>query len=241
MNAYAIVNSTHAAAIWYSYTFKRVAFLIRSTTAATPPIDNGISTKKLNPATKRCRPCPEKTPPVHSEFRTPSNVATTAAGNTLDAFVTTTLSLVVKPTTWCVNGRVSAMTVTSVKNTTPVASQKLRRAASPSPLPRWYPTRTAITMENMALIAPAHITVAVDTAVVAATASVPNLLTNNVVACETVAENTSVPTKGTPCFRNSQVTALGWCFRTYDFKPLTPPVSGQNPTCAFLSWNMYTQ
>ena len=61
----------------------------------------------------------------------------------------------------------------------------------------------------MALMAPAHTTVAVDTAVVAATASVPSRDTSSVVACPTTAPNTSVPTSGTPCVRNSFVRDHG--------------------------------
>ena len=62
------------------------------------------------------------------------------------------------------NGNTHAGDTREHPETSAVLTQKLRRAASPSPLPRWNPTRTAMTIENIALIAPLHITVAVDTA-----------------------------------------------------------------------------
>ena len=98
------------------------------------------------------------------------------------------------------------MTASTAK-TRAVASQKESRAAAPSPRPRWKPTRTAMTMVNMALTAPDHTIVAVLTAVVAATASVPNRDTNSVAARDTTAEKTRVPTRGTACLRYSAVPA----------------------------------
>jgi hypothetical protein len=134
---------------------------------------------------------------VHSEFNTPSAVAASAAGNTLAASNTTFRSDVVRLTTACLKGTTAPITAAKNANTAAVESQKDVRAASPSPRPRWNPTRTAMTMLNMAFTAPAQITVAVLTAVVAATASTPSRDTRSVVLCPTIAENTSVPTSGT--------------------------------------------
>mmetsp|Transcript_9680 Transcript_9680/g.41098 ORF Transcript_9680/g.41098 Transcript_9680/m.41098 type:complete len:301 (-) Transcript_9680:946-1848(-) len=232
MNAYAMSSSSSAAHVWYSYTLRRVAFFTRSTTAATPPTLSGMSTKKERQNVRLCLPCPEKTPPVQRELSTPRSVAMSAAGRTRAPFLATAASEVVRPATRSVNGATAATTAARTPNATAVASQKLFRAASPSPRPRWNPTRTAMTMENIALTAPLHITVAVDTAAVAATASTPRRETNNVVAWPTAAPNTRVPTSGTACFRNSSVRRLVWCSNRQ-------PPSGQYPRCAFLYTNMY--
>ena len=87
-------------------------------------------------------------------------------------------------------------------------------------------------MENIALIAPLHITVAVDTAAVAATASTPRRETSSVVACPVTAPKRSVPTSGSACFKNSAVRFRVWCFNAH-------PPRGQCATCAFLYTNMY--
>mmetsp|Transcript_6958 Transcript_6958/g.27325 ORF Transcript_6958/g.27325 Transcript_6958/m.27325 type:complete len:310 (-) Transcript_6958:695-1624(-) len=232
MKTYAIISSTNAAAIWYRYTSSSVAPLTHSTTTATPPMESGMSTAKERNVTSICRPWPLNTPPVHSELSTPRMVATKAAGNTFAAFLTTVPSEVVNPTVSDVNGNTHAATHASTPNTSAVLTQKESLAAAPSPLPRWYPTLTAMTIENMALTAPAHTTVAVLTAVVAATASVPSLLTSSVVAWPTTAPNTRVPTRGRPCLRNSSVLAR---VCSDDFQP------GQKSACSFRHTNMYSQ
>eukprot|EP00982_Pelagococcus_subviridis_P007689 30706-Pelagococcus_subviridis.AAC.17 len=62
-------------------------------------------------------------------------------------------------------------------------------------------------MENIALIAPDHTTVAAEMALVAATASVPSFDTRSVVAWPTTTPKTSVPTSGAACRKNSTVRA----------------------------------
>jgi hypothetical protein len=80
----------------------------------------------------------------------PSKVAMRAAGSTRAALFTTVWSEVVSATVCHAKGSTTATITASMANTTPVAIQKLRRAAAPSPRPRWYPTRTAMTMLNKA-------------------------------------------------------------------------------------------
>ena len=191
-----------------------------------------MSRQKESAATRDCRPWPLKTPPVHKELSTPKSVATSAAGRTLAPSRTTVVSDVVRPTTAFEHGSVAATMTASTAKTRAVASQKESRAAAPSPRPRWKPTRTAMTMVNMALTAPDHTTVAVLTAVVAATASVPNRDTNSVVLCDTTAEKTRVPTRGTACLRYSAVLA-GVCSDARH--------PGQNAACSRRQTNMYSQ
>mmetsp|Transcript_15145 Transcript_15145/g.30229 ORF Transcript_15145/g.30229 Transcript_15145/m.30229 type:complete len:234 (-) Transcript_15145:881-1582(-) len=170
----------------------------------------GSSRPKLRTVAMTGRPIPANTPAVMLSTTRFRYVLTRTAGIRVAARSRRPRSLVTTPSSTSCRG---TNAVTATASTTVIdrnTSHAARRAAAPSPLPRWYPTRTALTVRAVVVSVPQRGSAPADTTEDAATASPPSRPTRTVTARPEHCWKNNVPAPGSACRRNSAVRARVW-------------------------------